>query len=140
MVYIAMERRDKKGRFLPVHSGFAGVKPIKIRRLVEYYRSGFISDSGGIDRIPIAKLILIDRTCSLLGIILCFEDHIRKNFIMEGLEVLPLLRDHYTRYVGILERHLKLIGFDLEDLPPLELSTIIKEVKLEKVSKRKKAK
>jgi len=124
-----MQKRDKKGRFLPVHSGFAGVKPLRIRRIVESYRAGFIEDHGGPDKIPTARLILIDRTCSLLGVILCMESHVRENYIFKGKEILPVLSNHYLAYVNSLQRHLALIGLDLKDLPAVELAEVIKEIK-----------
>jgi hypothetical protein len=104
-------KRDKKGRFLPIHGGYSQSNVPRIKRYLTSVRRCLIRDLGGKDRISTAQWILIDAVVNMLSVCRAVENHV-KDRIMHGDDVAPSLGKSYLAYRNSIQRHLKDLGID----------------------------
>ncbi len=108
----------KPGRKIK-HGGYALLSTGKLpehRKYIEKYltatREGLIRDLGPTEiDLTVAKIILIDRTVTKLGVIRCIEEHIRENSVMVGDDNLaPSLKATYLAFDNSLRLALQALG------------------------------
>lgn len=136
----ALTTRLKPGR-KRTHGGFSFLATGKLpehRRHVERYltaaREALIRDLGPAETdLSAARVILIDRAISKVGILRCIEEYIRGEGVMSGRELAPSLRGSYLAYSNSLRLDLQALGIERkkaeEGLTPFELARRIDEEK-----------
>ncbi len=76
-------------------------------------RQGLIHDLGPTeDELSTAKIVLIDRITTKLGVIRCVEEHIRENSVMAGNDLAPSLKASYLAYNNSLRLDLQALGLE----------------------------
>ncbi|MGD1009855.1 MAG: hypothetical protein ABR951_06885 [Candidatus Aminicenantales bacterium] len=76
-------------------------------------RQGLIQDLGPTENdLSTAKIVLIDRITTKLGVIRCVEEHIRENSVMAGNELAPCLKASYLAYNNSLRLDLQALGLE----------------------------
>jgi hypothetical protein len=124
-------KRDKKGRFLPIHGGYSGQKKPSIQRYLTTVRRGLIFDLGGRDRISTAQWVLIDAVVNMLSVCRAIEDHV-KDKIMSGDNLHPSLGNHYLAYRNSIRHHLTSLGIEMKDVYVPTLAEIIDNIEKDK--------
>lgn len=117
-----LERKMKVGHPVERHGGFSfmvkGELPKRrayLRRYLSNVREGLIEDLGGSkgeDGLSTAKLVIVDRVISKLGVVRCIEEyHKRRPVIVKG-ELTPSLGKHYLAYTNSIRLDLALLGIE----------------------------
>ena len=128
--------RDKKGRFLPTHSGFAVRRPLKIRKELTIFREQYVKElAGSEDTLTAAQRTLLDRATSILGVCRCIEHYIHEVGAMQKDKLTPVLANNYITYVNSLKRILETLGIEkkVHDETP-SLVEVIKDIESKKES------
>lgn len=131
-------RFKRGGRRPQSHGGYSylttGALPEHRSNILGYLmavREGLIQDLGPTESdLSTAKIVLIDRITTKLGIIRCVEEHIRENSVMAGDELAPSLKASYLAYNNSLRLDLQALGIDRKAeivLAPYELTQTEKE-------------
>jgi hypothetical protein len=88
-------------------------------------RQGLIQDLGPTENdLSTAKIVLIDRVTTKLGVIRCVEEHIRENSVMAGDDLAPSLKASYLAYNNSLRLDLQALGLEKKGeaiLTPFEI-------------------
>ena len=98
-----------------------------IRRFIEEARAGLIRDVGGTaEGLTTAQAVLIDRAISLLGVIRTIESNLAEEGIMQGGNLVHVLRDSYLAYTNSLRLILRELGINTrKGDEPLDLGRYI---------------
>jgi hypothetical protein len=100
-------------------------------------RQGLIQDLGPTENdLSTAKIVLIDRVTTKLGVIRCVEEHIRENSVMVRDELAPSLKASYLAYNNSLRLDLQALGLEKKGeamLTPYEI--VEREKRVEEESK-----
>jgi hypothetical protein len=76
-------------------------------------RQGLIQDLGPTENdLSTARIVLIDRITTKLGVIRCVEEHIRENSVMAGEDLAPSLKASYLAYNNSLRLDLQALGLE----------------------------
>ena len=76
-------------------------------------RQGLIQDLGPTENdLSTAKIVLIDRVTTKLGVIRCVEEHIRENSVMVSDDLAPSLKTSYLAYNNSLRLDLQALGLE----------------------------
>lgn len=113
-------RFKRGGRRPRSHGGFSfivqGALPSHRSNILGYLmavRQGLIQDLGPTENdLSTAKIVLIDRITTKLGVIRCVEEHIRENSVMAGDELAPSLKASYLAYNNSLRLDLQALGLE----------------------------
>ena len=125
-------RFKRGGRRPKSHGGFSylstGALPEHRSNILGYLmavRQGLIQDLGPTENdLSTAKIVLIDRVTTKLGVIRCVEEHIRENSVMVGDELAPSLKASYLAYNNSLRLDLQALGLEKKSeaiLTPYEI-------------------
>lgn len=98
---------------------------VRITRYLSACRDGVIQDLGGEEALSAAKLILVDRLVSLLGVIRGIESYHQDDILTAQGELKPALGKNYLSYVN--STRLILCALGLEKIPkgPASLEDVI---------------
>lgn len=116
-----MAVRFKRGGRRPrSHGGYSylttGALPEQRANVLKYLmavRQGLVLDLGPTEEeLSIAKIVLIDRITTKLGVIRCIEEHIRDNSVMVGDDLAPSLKASYLAYNNSLRLDLQALGLE----------------------------
>ena len=102
------------------HGGFSfittGQLPEHRANILKYLiavRQGLIQDLGPTEHdLSTAKIVLIDRIITKLGVIRCVEEHVRENSVMVGDDLAPSLRASYLAYNNSIRLDLQALGLE----------------------------
>jgi hypothetical protein len=125
-------RFKKGGRRPRSHGGYSylttGALPEHRSNILGYLmavRQGLIQDLGPTENdLSTAKIVLIDRITTKLGVIRCVEEHIRENSVMVRDELAPSLKASYLAYNNSLRLDLQALGLEKKGeaiLTPFEI-------------------
>jgi hypothetical protein len=115
------------GRRPRSHGGYSylttGTLPEHRANILRYLmaaRQGLVCDLGPTENdLTTAKIILIDRVVTKLGVIRCVEEHIRENSVMVGDDLAPSLKASYLAYNNSIRLDLQALGLDRKDQEPI---------------------
>jgi len=113
-------RFKRGGRRPRAHGGYSfiaqGALPEHRSNILRYLmavRQGLIQDLGPTENdLSTAKIVLIDRITTKLGVIRCVEEHIRENSVMAGDDLAPSLKASYLAYNNSLRLDLQALGLE----------------------------
>jgi hypothetical protein len=113
-------RFKRGGRRPRSHGGYSylttGALPEHRANILSYLmaaRQGLIQDLGPTENdLSTAKIILIDRITTKLGVIRCVEEYIRENSVMAGDDLAPSLKASYLAYNNSLRLDLQALGLE----------------------------
>jgi len=113
-------RFKRGGRRPRSHGGYSfltsGQLPVNRTNILRYLmavREGLIRDLGPCESdLSTARIVIIDRSISLLGIIRCIEEHARENGVFLNGELAPSLQNNYLAYCNSLRLNLAVLGLD----------------------------
>jgi hypothetical protein len=113
-------RFKRGGRRSRSHGGYSylttGALPEHRSNILGYLmavRQGLIQDLGPTENdLSTAKIVLIDRVTTKLGVIRCVEEHIRENSVMAGDDLAPSLKASYLAYNNGLRLDLQALGLE----------------------------
>jgi len=99
-------------------------------------RQGLIQDLGPTENdLSTAKIVLIDRITTKLGVIRCVEEHVKENSVMAGDDLAPSLKASYLAYNNSLRLDLQALGLEKKGetiLTPYEI--VERETRAEEAS------
>ena len=133
-------RFTRGGRRPRSHGGYSylttGALPEHRSNILGYLmavRQGLIQDLGPTENdLSTAKIVLIDRITTKLGVIRCVEEHIRENSVMAGDDLAPSLKASYLAYNNSLRLDLQTLGLDKKQEAILTPFEIVEREKKEK--------
>ncbi len=113
-------RFRRGGRRPKSHGGYSylttGALPEHRQNILGYLmavRQGLIQDLGPTENdLSTARIVLIDRITTKLGVIRCVEEHIRENSVMVGDDLAPSLKASYLAYNNSLRLDLTALGLE----------------------------
>jgi hypothetical protein len=77
-------------------------------------RAGLVEDLGPCESdLSTARIVLIDRSISLLGILRLIEEHARENGVFFNGDLSPSLKNNYLAYCNSLRLSLEALGLDV---------------------------
>ena len=113
-------RFKRGGRRPRSHGGYSylttGALPEHRSNILGYLmavRQGLIQDLGPTENdLSTAKIVLIDRITTKLGVIRCVEEHVKENSVMTGDDLAPSLKASYLAYGNSLRLDLQALGLE----------------------------
>jgi hypothetical protein len=133
-----MAVRFKKGGRRPrSHGGYSylttGALPEQRANVLRYLmavRQGLVLDLGPTEEeLSTAKIVLIDRITTKLGVIRCIEEHIRDNSVIVGDDLAPSLKASYLAYNNSLRLDLQALGLEKKGVAILTPYEIVEREK-----------
>ena len=98
----------------------------KILKYLMAVRQGLVQDLGPTENdLTVAKLILVDRVVTKLGVLRLIEEFVLETTVLEGNELVPCLRASYLAYCNSVRLDLQALGLEKKTeaiLTPYEIA------------------